>query len=130
MPGPSPGWTITNNVPGQPYGRYEAQFVYNADDHDDGLKTFLGETGRFNGEDIVDIIAKQPAAARFLSRHLYNYFVADDAQVPSWMETPPQDPETIQMLEGRVLPLRVRHTLDVACVVQLGRFQKTRASPG
>ena len=93
------GWTITNNVPGQPYGRYEAQFVYNADDHDDGIKTFLGETGRFNGEDIVDIIAKQPAAARFLSRHLYNYFVADDAQVPSWMETPPQDPDTIQMLE-------------------------------
>ena len=93
------GWTITNNVPGQPYGRYEAQFVYNADDHDDGIKTFLGETGRLNGEDIVDIIAKQPAAARFLSRHLYNYFVADDAQVPSWMETPPQDPDTIQMLE-------------------------------
>src|SRR5216683_704420 len=29
----------------------------------------------------------------------YNYFVADDAQVPAWMDTPPQDPETIKMLE-------------------------------
>jgi hypothetical protein len=30
---------------------------------------------------------------------LYNFFVADDAQVPSWMDTPPRDPETIKMLE-------------------------------
>ena len=93
------GWTIANAIPGQPYGRYEAQFVYNPYDHDDGVKTFLGETGRFNGEDIIDIIVKQPATARFLSRHLYNYFVADEPQVPFWMDTPPQDPETIKMLE-------------------------------
>ena len=76
------GWTLANNVPGQPYGRYAAKFLFNPDDHDDGEKTFLGETGRFNGDDIIDIIAKQPAAARFLSRHLYDYFVADEAQVP------------------------------------------------
>ena len=93
------GWTLANNVPGQPYGRYTAQFLFNPYDHDDGQKTFLGETGNFNGEDIVDIIVKQPAAARFLSRHLYSYFVADEAQVPAWMDTPPQDMETIQMLE-------------------------------
>ncbi len=93
------GWTIANSIPGQPYGRYEAKFVYNPYDHDDGEKTFLGETGRFNGEDIVDIIVKQPAAARFLSRHLYSYFVSDEVGVPSWMDTPPQDPETIELLE-------------------------------
>ena len=93
------GWTIANAIPAQPYGRYDAKFVYNPDDHDDGVKTFLGETGRFNGEDIIDIIVKQPATARFLSRHLYNYFVADEAQVPAWMDTPPRDLETIKMLE-------------------------------
>lgn len=93
------GWTIANSIPGQPYGRYDAKFVYNPYDHDDGEKTFLGQTGRFNGEDIIDIIAKQPAAARFLSRHLYSYFVADEVGVPSWMDTPPQDPETIKLLE-------------------------------
>ena len=93
------GWTIANAIPGQPYGRYEAQFVYNPYDHDDGVKTFLGETGHFNGEDIIDIIVKQPATARFLARQLYSYFVADEAQVPSWMDTPPQDLETIKMLE-------------------------------
>ena len=93
------GWTIGNSIPGQPYGRYDAKFIYNPDDHDDGVKTFLGETGRLNGEDVIDIIVKQPAAARFLSRHLYNYFVADEAQVPAWMDTPPQDMETIKLLE-------------------------------
>ena len=94
------GWTIANAIPGQPYGRYDAKFVYNPYDHDDGVKTFLGETGRFNGEDIIDIIVKQPATARFLSRHLYSYFVADEPQVPTWMDTTPQDMETIRMLEN------------------------------
>ena len=93
------GWTIANAIPGQPYGRYSSQFLYNAADHDNGEKTFLGETGNFNGEDIIDIIIKQPATARYLSRHLYNYFVADEAGVPSWMDTPPRDPETIKMRE-------------------------------
>ena len=93
------GWTISNPVPGQPYGRYAAKFVYVPEDHDDSEKTFLGETGRFNGEDIIDIIVKQPAAARFIARHLYSYFVADEPGVPSWMETPPQDPVTVEMLE-------------------------------
>ena len=93
------GWTIANAIPGQPYGRYSSLFLYNAADHDNGEKTFLGETGNFNGEDIIDIIVKQPATARYLSRHLYNYFVADEAGVPSWMDTPPRDPETIKMLE-------------------------------
>ena len=93
------GWTLANNVPGQPYGRYAAKFLFNPDDHDDGEKTFLGETGNFDGEDIIDIIVRQPSAARFLSRHLYDYFVADEAQVPAWMDTPPRDPDTIKMLE-------------------------------
>ena len=93
------GWTITNAVPRYPYGRYEAGFIYNPYDHDEGAKTFLGETGNFNGDDIVDIICRQPAAARFVSRHLYNFFVADEVQVPAWQNTPPRDPDAIALLE-------------------------------
>ena len=93
------GWTITNAIPRYPYGRYESRFVYNPGDHDDSEKTFLGETGRWNGEDVIDIIAKQPATARFISRHLYNFFVADEPGVPAWQDTPPQDPQAIKMLE-------------------------------
>jgi hypothetical protein len=59
----------------------------------------LGETGNWNGEDILRIIAKQPATARFVARHLYNFFVADEPPVPAWQHTPPRDPELIKQLE-------------------------------
>jgi len=93
------GWTIGNAMPRYPYGRYEAMFLYNPDDHDEAQKTFLGETGPWNGEDVINIIAKQPAAARFVARHLYNFFVADEPQVPAWQKSPPRDPQLIKMLE-------------------------------
>ncbi len=93
------GWTVTNSIPRYPYGKYEAAFIYDPSDHDYGEKSFLGETGNFNGEDIVKIVARQPAAARFVARHMYNFFVADEPQVPAWQNTPPRDPEAIKMLE-------------------------------
>ena len=93
------GWTISTPIPRYPYGVYPARFIYNPADHDDGVKTFLGETGNWDGEDIINIIVKQPATARFIARHLYNFFVADDVQVPAWQNTPPRDPEAIKMLE-------------------------------
>lgn len=93
------GWTIANAIPRYPYGMYDNQFLYNKFDHIDEEKTFLGETGNFNGQDMVKIIAKQPATARFIARHLYNFFVADEPQVPAWQTTPPRDPELIKALE-------------------------------
>lgn len=93
------GWTIAPKLPRQPLGRFPWGFQYQPEDHDDGDKTFLGHTGRFNGDDIIDIIVQQPATARFLSRHLYNFFVADEPQVPSWDITPPRDSEAIRTLE-------------------------------
>jgi uncharacterized protein (DUF1800 family) len=92
------GWTFAQPIPVYPHGYYPTEFLYREDDHDDSVKTFLGETGRFNGEDIVNIIVKQPATARFISRHLYNFFVADEPQVPAWPIEPPQDPDAIETL--------------------------------
>ena len=62
-------------------------------------KTFLGETGPWNGNDIIRIICEQPGTARFLARHMYNFFVADEPQVPAWRLTPPRDVEAIKILE-------------------------------
>jgi len=93
------GWTYTGHIPRYPYGRYDWHFQFDPTDHDDGEKTFLGETGRWNGEDIIDIIARQPSCARFICRHLYNFFVADEPQVPQWVMTPPRDMEAIKTLE-------------------------------
>ena len=93
------GWTIANAIPRYPYGSYANRFLYNKFDHIEEDKTFLGETGNWNGDDIVRIICKQPATARFVARHLYNFFVADEPQVPAWQHTPPLDPELIKALE-------------------------------
>ena len=92
------GWTFSQPIPLYPHGNYPAHFVYRADDHDDSIKTFLGHTGRLNGEDIVDIVVTQPATAGFICRHLYNFFVADEPQVPAWSIVPPRDPTAIAQL--------------------------------
>ncbi|MCL0029037.1 DUF1800 domain-containing protein [Dehalococcoidia bacterium] len=81
-----------------PYSRISWHFEYQEDDHDAGEKTFLGETGNFDGDDIIEIICRQDAAANFISRHLYNFFVEDEFSVPSWSDTPPKDPEAISLL--------------------------------
>ena len=93
------GWNNAPPYPPFPYGRSPWQFRYDPADHDDSEKTFLGETGRWNGGDIIDIICKQPAAARFISRHMYNFFVADEPQIPAWRLTPPRDIKLIQAME-------------------------------
>lgn len=95
------GWTIDDdNVASIPYGKTPWLFRYDEDDHDAGTKTFLGESGDFDGDDIIEIICRQRSTARFVSRHLYNFFVADDVQVPAWQDTPPRDPEAVAMLEA------------------------------
>ena len=101
------GWTLKNaeymSVRAMkdsiwPYGRISWHYEYRDEDHDHGEKTFLGETGNFNGSDIVSIISKQRATATFISRHLYDFFVADEVPVPQWPYTPPRDPEAIETL--------------------------------
>ena len=93
------GWTVSRKIPRLPYGRFYWSFEFNPEDHDDSEKVFLGEHGRFNGEDIIDIVVRQPATARFIARHLYNFFVADEAQVPAWQHAPPNDPDAVKIIE-------------------------------
>ena len=101
------GWTIANREYMElrsqrdsdwPYGRIAWHFKYHPEDHDDGEKEFLGQRGRFNGEDIIHIICQQEATARFISRHLYSFFVSDEPPIPEWRYTPPTNPEAIDEL--------------------------------
>ncbi len=72
------GWTMKNPIPGaQPFGRFRWEFEFRPDLHDYGEKVFLGERGHFDGADIIDIIVRQPSAARFIARRLYTFFVSD-----------------------------------------------------
>ena len=109
------GWTITPKLARFPMGRFDWFFQYKEEDHDDTEKTFLGETGNFDGEDILNIVCQQPATAEFIARHLYNFFVADEAQVPAWAVTPPKDQDAIELLANTLMEsdYDIRATLKV-----------------
>jgi len=102
------GWSIGNTEymvlrsdrdSDMPYGRIAWHFEFKDDDHDYGQKTFLGETGNFDGADIVEIICDQEATANYIARHMYNFFVRDEVPIPSWNEIPPIDEEAIEILK-------------------------------
>jgi uncharacterized protein (DUF1800 family) len=89
------GWTFAQPPPVYPHGYYPAGFKFDAENHDNGEKTFLDKTGNLDGGDIIDIIVEQRSCAAFISRHLYNFFVADEPQVPTWNDLPARDPELV-----------------------------------
>jgi uncharacterized protein (DUF1800 family) len=68
------GWTFRRNPDGT------GSFLDNHNQHDDGSKTFLGQTGNFSGTDIVNIIFKQPAAPRWFAKKLLAFFVYMDPE--------------------------------------------------
>ena len=109
------GWTMTPKLPRFHMGRWDWYFEYRPDDHDNGEKSFLGHTGNFNGEDIIDIVLDQPATARFIARHLYSFFVADEVQVPAWQVTPPRDPVAVEIIANALAEsdFDITHTLRV-----------------
>ena len=46
--------------------------------HDFGSKIFLGKTGHFNGDDILDIILSQKTTAKFITAKIYKFFVNEN----------------------------------------------------
>ncbi len=46
------------------------QFRFDEHAHDDGQKTFLGQTGSFTGDDILKIVSAHPASAQNVSRRI------------------------------------------------------------
>ena len=109
------GWTMTPKLPRFHMGRWDWHFEYKPKDHDHGEKTFLGHVGDFDGEDVIDIVLRQPATARFIARHLYSFFVADEAQVPAWQATPPRDPDAVDAIASALSEsdFDIRHALRV-----------------
>ncbi len=55
--------------------RIKAEYKFVARRHDFGKKTFMGQTGDFNGEDIINIILENKEVARFIARKIHAYFV-------------------------------------------------------
>ena len=65
----------------------QGDFVDRPFAHDTGKKTFLGKTGNFNGDDIIDILLEQKQTAKFITQKIYRYFVNDtpDAEKIDWL---------------------------------------------
>jgi uncharacterized protein (DUF1800 family) len=69
------GWTMNPR---------NGEFVFRPEMHDAGTKVVLGHTlaagrGIEDGEDVLDIVARQPATARFVTTKLVRHFVSDSA---------------------------------------------------
>lgn len=65
------GWTLRRRPGG-------ITFFFDPSDHDYGTKTFLGETGALDGDDIVEIICRQPVTPRFLASSMWRHFAAGE----------------------------------------------------
>lgn len=53
----------------------DGEFVFRKQFHDEGSKTFLGRTGNYTGDDILDILLEQPQTAVYITQKVYKYFV-------------------------------------------------------
>ena len=53
----------------------DGEFVMRRFVHDDGQKTFMGKTGNFTGEDIINALLERKETAHFISNKLYKYLV-------------------------------------------------------
>jgi uncharacterized protein (DUF1800 family) len=84
--------------------RRTGQAFFNPRAHDNGGKTFLGQSGNFDGDDIVNIIFAQPQCAKFFATSLLNYFVYNDPE--------PQ-------LVDRVAHLLVKNNFELAPVMSV-----------
>ncbi|HEY4131845.1 MAG TPA: DUF1800 family protein, partial [Gemmatimonadaceae bacterium] len=68
------GWT---------FNRKTGEFQFNPNIHDAGAKTILGQSfpaghGEDEGERVLDIVARAPATAKFITTKLARHFVSDD----------------------------------------------------
>jgi uncharacterized protein (DUF1800 family) len=64
------------------YGFQDDAFVFRQRLHDPELKTILGRTGNWDGDDFVSIILTRPVAGEFICFKLYRYFVNDRRPAP------------------------------------------------
>ena len=63
------GWSIDPEL---------GEFRFRRAIHDDGSKTILGSSGKFNGDDVVTLLLQQPATGEFIVGKLWREFVSPE----------------------------------------------------
>jgi uncharacterized protein (DUF1800 family) len=67
--------------------RRTGEFTYRRIWHDYGEKTVLGRSGRFDGDEVLDVLLARPETARFIATKLWREFVSadpDSVEVERW----------------------------------------------
>src|SRR6185436_5842604 len=59
------------------YSYTDDEFAYQRQNHDTGGKSILGKDCNLDGDDFVRAILEQRACSGYITRKLYNFFVAD-----------------------------------------------------
>ena len=60
------------------YGLRDGRFFFDARQHDNSPKTIFGRTGRYNGDDVIDLTFQQPAAAAFVPHEMARFYLTDE----------------------------------------------------
>jgi len=63
---------------GYQLNRMQGSVFHNRFQWDDGDKTVFGKTGKFDGDDVINLIFDQPQAAKLMAGKLWEYFAAED----------------------------------------------------
>jgi uncharacterized protein (DUF1800 family) len=71
------GWSLDANL----------QFVFRPQQHDNGIKTVLGQSGNLDGDAVLSLLLQNPQTARFVTAKLWRAFVS-----------PNPDPDTVNRL--------------------------------
>ncbi len=56
----------------------EGNFYIDESKHDNGSKQFMGQTGHFKGDDIIDILLRNPETGKYVAGKLYHYFTGQE----------------------------------------------------
>ena len=70
------GWTFRGSKKDK--ANFNPQFSVVAKDHDTGIKTLLGQSGNFDGADVVRIVTHHPSSAQFMTEKIWRYFVSEE----------------------------------------------------
>lgn len=68
------------------YRHADGEFRFVRRQHDDTPKTVLGRTGRLDGDDVIDTIYQQPAAATFLPREMARFYLTEQVLDAAYFE--------------------------------------------
>jgi len=88
------GWSIEGTL---------STFLFNADQHDYSQKTFLGQTGPWDGEDVIRIACSQFGHAQRIASKVFSYFAYDNPE---------------QEVIDRFARIYLDHDTDVAALVR------------